>query len=335
MTSTTDPQLVTAAEVARLLGVTRQQVLELAASVDFPAAEPTPTGGRVWPRVAVQGWAVTHPDPGPVFAGPDLPPDGGRPPQVWKVVNHAADEARQLNHPWIGDDHLVLGMLHPDCPGAARAVLESLGIHPAPYRQAFIASMGDPWDTNPTHRTLPPATLLVLERANLEATRLADAEVTSEHVLLALISRGHFPTGWIAHSGITAEAVRQRVVDATEGVALPEPPEPLEPPTRSEPRPMDALDLAPNPLGHDPRRRHPWGSRGFGVPLDRPPKPGMLGRQYFIDRDGYPVLTTDGRPVHVVVDEDTVPVLDEHGHQMIGPVEIPQGARMIMGPDPA
>jgi hypothetical protein len=49
------------------------------------------------------------------------------------------------------------------------------------------------------------------------------------------------------------------------------------------------------------------------VPLGRPPKKGMLGRQDFIDRDGYPVLATDGRPVHVVVDEDTVPVLDEQG----------------------
>ena len=54
MTSTTDPQLVTAAEAARLLGVTRQRVLELAASaVDVPAARTHPdrrsdmaTGGR-------------------------------------------------------------------------------------------------------------------------------------------------------------------------------------------------------------------------------------------------------------------------------------------------
>ncbi len=45
MTSTTDPQLVTAAQAARLLGITRQRVLELAASAaDFPAAELTPTG---------------------------------------------------------------------------------------------------------------------------------------------------------------------------------------------------------------------------------------------------------------------------------------------------
>ena len=58
----------------------------------------------------------------------------------------------------------------------------------------------------------------------------------------------------------------------------------------------------------------------------------MLGRQYFIDRDGYPVLTTDSRPVHIVVDEDTVPVLDEHGHEMLGAVEIPQGAEMKWAP---
>jgi hypothetical protein len=127
--------------------------------------------------------------------------------------------------------------------------------------------------------------------------------------------------------------VRQRVLDATEGVALAEAP-PLEPPPPAEADLASTLELAPNPLGHDPRRRRPWGSRGFGVPLGRPPKQGMLGRQYFIDRDGYPVLTTDGRPVHVVVDEDTVPVLDEHGHERIGPVEIPDGARLIAGPDP-
>jgi len=61
----------------------------------------------------------------------------------------------------------------------------------------------------------------------------------------------------------------------------------------------------------------------------------MLGRQYFIDRDGYAVLTTESRPVHSVVDEDTVPVLDEHGHERYGPVEIPEGAKMITGSDPS
>jgi predicted DNA-binding transcriptional regulator AlpA len=60
MTSRTDPQLVATAEAARLLGVSRRRVLELAASAaDLPPAEHTSTGGRAWPRMAAQAWAAT------------------------------------------------------------------------------------------------------------------------------------------------------------------------------------------------------------------------------------------------------------------------------------
>jgi len=62
--------------------------------------------------------------------------------------------------------------------------------------------------------------------------RLADAEVATEHVLLALTSpwdQGRFVIDWLTRCGISPEALRQRVVDATEGVALPEPPTRLEP----------------------------------------------------------------------------------------------------------
>jgi hypothetical protein len=68
------------------------------------------------------------------------------------------------------------------------------------------------------------------------------------------------------------------------------------------------------------------GSRAFSVPEDRPLRVGMLRRQHFLDRDGYLVLTTDGRPVHLVVDEHGLPVLDECGRRMLGPVEVPPGA---------
>jgi hypothetical protein len=67
----------------------------------------------------------------------------------------------------------------------------------------------------------------------------------------------------------------------------------------------------------------------FDVPEDRPPRVGMLARQYFLDRDGYPVLTTDGRPVHVVVDEHGMPVLDEQGRERLGPVEVPEGGTVV------
>ncbi len=185
------------------------------------------------------------------------------------MLNLASSEAQALNHPWIGPDHLGLAMLHPDCPGAARAVLESFGARLERLRQAFVDSMGDPYDTPMTHRKVPPATQLALERANLEAAWLADAEVTSEHVLLALTGRWRdscFVLGWLARCGIRRRsAVRQRLIDATEGVVLPEPPAQLEPPPAATAAAIvaaDTLQLAPNPLGHDPRSAGTLGLAG-------------------------------------------------------------------------
>jgi hypothetical protein len=54
---------------------------------------------------------------------------------------------------------------------------------------------------------------------------------------------------------------------------------------------------------------------------------GLALRQYFIDRDGNPVLTADGRPVHLLVDEHGNRILDSEGRG-IGPVEIPPGCRV-------
>ena len=55
---------------------------------------------------------------------------------------------------------------------------------------------------------------------------------------------------------------------------------------------------------------------------------GRAVRQYFIDRDGHPVLTTDGRPVHLLLDDRGEPVRDEHGKGIIGPVEVPPGCEV-------
>jgi Clp amino terminal domain, pathogenicity island component len=229
MTASTSPGTVTAAEAARLLGVTRQRVLELARSApDFPPAQPAPAGGQVWPRAAVEAWAATYPDPGQVYTGPELPPLFDHAPHLDRMADLAADEAFALNHDRVGLDHLVLAMLHPSCPGAARAVLESFGVRAEPLRLAVMDSVGDPYDYAPGSVRTAEATERVLERANAEAIRLADAEVSSEHVLLALTGRWEracTATGWLASAGITAGAVRQRVVETTEGVTPPDPPE--------------------------------------------------------------------------------------------------------------
>jgi hypothetical protein len=330
MTETSDAHLVTAAEAARILGVTRGRVLELAGSeAGFPAAEPTATGGRRWPRAAVEAWAAAHPDRGPRHPGLEVPPAGTKSRQVWKVVDLAAEEATALHHDWIDQDHLVLAMLRPDCPGAAGAVLASFGVTAAPLREVFVASMGDPYEPHQRGVTLPPAAQLVLERANLEAFALADAEVSGEHVLLALTGRWEgFAAGWLRRHGVEAAAVRQRVVDYTEGGALPEPvPLPAEEPPRPDVDPAPGLELAPTPDGRDLRRRRPWGSAMFVDADGKPFRQGNALRQYFIDRDGHPILTADGRPVHVLVDEHGDQVRDAEGRS-IGPVEIPPGCRV-------
>jgi Clp amino terminal domain, pathogenicity island component len=297
-----------------------------------PASSVSPAAGSSsWPRAAAEAWAAAHPDRGPLHPGLQVPPVGERSRQVWKVVDLAAEEARALHHTWISEDHLVLALLHPDCPGAAPAVLASFGVTAAPLRAALVASMGDPYQ--PHHRgvTLPPATQLVLERANLEALALADAEVASEHVLLALTGHwdGCFATGWLRRHGVEAAAVRQRVVDLTEGA---EPPAPVplpadEPALPAEWDPAPGLELAPNPDGRDPRRRRPWGSAVFVDADGRTFRYGIALRQYFIDRDGHPVLTADGRPVHMLVNEHGDEVRDSEGRR-IGPVEIPPGCRV-------
>jgi len=92
--------------------------------------------------------------------------------------------------------------------------------------------------------------------------------------------------------------------------------------------PASGLELAPTPDGKDPRRRRPWGSAVFADAEGRTFRRGLALRQYFIDRDGNPVLTADGRPVHRLVDEQGQQVLDGEGRPLIGAVEIPPGCRV-------
>jgi ClpA/ClpB-like protein len=330
--------LLTTAEVAHVLGVPRQRVLEIAATnSEFPPSQPAAFGGHEWSRAAVLAWAAaTDPDPGPVHHGPALPPVGRLAPQVWRVCDLAAAEARALNHDWVGLDHLLVALAHPDCPGAAPAVLASFGITSEQLRAAIVAGQGDPFEPGPGGITPSPATRSVLERAHLEGVLLGDAEVTSEHVLLALVSywtRDPHTATVADLDGIDPALMRRRVLDHTEGMALPQPQPAAKAPRLQSDRDVShrwppELELAPTPEGKDPRRRLPWGSRVFVDPIGKPIKWAESNalRQYFIDRDGHPVLTTDGRPVHLAYDEQGQEALDEHGWPLFVAVEVPEGS---------
>jgi len=48
--------------------------------------------------------------------------------------------------------------------------------------------------------------------------------------------------------------------------------------------------------------------------------------QYRIDRDGYPVLTTDGRPIGSLIDPQGEYVLNAEGKVQLTVIDVPQGA---------
>jgi hypothetical protein len=340
-----EPEPITTADAARVLGIARRQVVDLVSMApDFPApAEAAgPGGGRLWRRTQLEAWAAAHPDRGPAEAEPPLPEVGGRSPQVRKVLDLAVAVVRARHHPVVSPNDLLDGLVHADCPGAARQVLASFGITAEQRRRDRERDRErggadvDAHEPGPGRVSLPPATQLVLERAHLEAVRLADTEVTSEHVLLALASRwAHDPVAVAAfrRRGMDPSEVRKRVLDLTEGIALPPPPDAR--PGRPRRRVASGLDLAPTPDGKDPRRRMPWGSKVFtdadGSWIKRPE--GQALRQYFVDRDGNPVLTADGRPVHFVLDEAGQLVLDADGRPLMEPVDVPEGSALRRASD--
>lgn len=242
-------------------------------------------------------------------------------------------EAGDLNHHWIGPEHLLLALLHEECPGIAREVLASFGLSLAEARDALVDSMGDPFEPHNRGLIFPPGTQLVLERANLKAVQLEDDEVTGEHVLLAITDRWEnfqlFP--FLAERGIDAEAVRDRVIGSlgtTEGLESAPSVTPPKERRRARKSPAPDLALALTSSGHDPHRRGPWGSAVFVDATGRALRRGRWLLQYLIDRDGNPVLTTDGRPVHLLIDDKGRPVLDEEGKRILTAVDIPPGSEV-------
>ena len=69
--------LVGMAEIAEMLGVTRQRVSQLIETYeDFPKPEVELSGGRVWSRTAIETWIASHPERGP--GRPEPGPSVGR-----------------------------------------------------------------------------------------------------------------------------------------------------------------------------------------------------------------------------------------------------------------
>lgn len=124
----------------------------------------------------------------------------------------AEEEARRLNHPYIGTEHLLLGMVR-DGNGVAARVLDIMGVELPKVRAAveFIIGRGD----LPFEGKIPytPRAKKVMQLAMDEARRLDHLYIGTEHLLLGLVREGEgIAAGVLETLGVNLEKVRQKVL---------------------------------------------------------------------------------------------------------------------------
>ena len=125
-----------------------------------------------------------------------------------RVLTIAQEEARQLNHNYIGTEHILLGLVREE-EGVAAKVLINLGVALTKVRSAveFIIGRGEKAGTDETGLT--PRAKRVIELAIDEARNLGHNYIGTEHLLLGLLREGEGVAAGVLDSlGITLERVR-------------------------------------------------------------------------------------------------------------------------------
>jgi ATP-dependent Clp protease ATP-binding subunit ClpC len=86
-----------------------------------------------------------------VKSGPDMVTMGKLPqtPRAKKVIEYAIEEARSLNHNYVGTEHILLGLLR-ESEGIAAQVMMSLGLKLEEIRQEVLNLLGAGMDTGPS-----------------------------------------------------------------------------------------------------------------------------------------------------------------------------------------
>src|SRR5947209_7095597 len=140
----------------------------------------------------------------------------GLTPRAKKVIEYAVDEARRLNHHYIGTEHLLLGLVR-EGHGIAAGVLESLGVNLEKVRTQTIQVLSQLSGTQivetPTPLTVPlrqtEAFKSIQSLAQEEALLLQHDYVGTEHLLLALLTEGNsIATKVLIKFGVELEKLR-------------------------------------------------------------------------------------------------------------------------------
>jgi ATP-dependent Clp protease ATP-binding subunit ClpA len=134
-----------------------------------------------------------------------------------RVVVLAQEEARMLNHNYIGTEHILLGLIREGDGHAARA-LESLGISLDAVRQQVEAFIGRGQQAPSGPVPFTPRAKKVLELSLRESLQLGHNYIGTEHILLGLIREGDGVAAQVlVKLGADSNRVRQQVIQLLHG----------------------------------------------------------------------------------------------------------------------
>ncbi|TRZ72836.1 MAG: ATP-dependent Clp protease ATP-binding subunit, partial [Streptomycetaceae bacterium] len=134
-----------------------------------------------------------------------------------RVVVLAQEEARMLNHNYIGTEHILLGLIH-EGEGVAAKALESLGISLEGVRAQVEEIIGQGQQAPSGHIPFTPRAKKVLELSLREALQLGHNYIGTEHILLGLIREGEGVAAQVlVKLGADLNRVRQQVIQLLSG----------------------------------------------------------------------------------------------------------------------
>ena len=134
-----------------------------------------------------------------------------------RVVVLAQEEAKMLNHNYIGTEHILLGLIH-EGEGVAAKALESLNISLESVREQVQEIIGQGQQQPTGHIPFTPRAKKVLELSLREALQLGHNYIGTEHILLGLIREGEGVAAQVlVKLGADLNRVRQQVIQLLSG----------------------------------------------------------------------------------------------------------------------
>jgi ATP-dependent Clp protease ATP-binding subunit ClpA len=174
-----------------------------------------------------------------------------------QVVVLAQEEARRLQHNYIGPEHILLGLLRED-RGLGAQALESLGVTLEPAREQLLRIVGPGEEPSGTQIPFTTPAKQVLELALRESLALEHNYIGTEHILLGLLRQNDgVAVRILLDCEVDLADLRDELIARTGGAYVPQGDEEISsgPGPAIDPGWLDGLPVLLKPLGEEIRSK--------------------------------------------------------------------------------